>query len=218
MPFSRSRLLLFVLVCVSPFVCAAPGIFPRGAPGISSSSLHSDPRFAEKITIPGIRDAAKVNDFLFRGSQPSEPGLEQLKKLGITTIVDLRGELRGLADAEKEQAEALGMRVVMIRASGWSPPSDEQVIQFFQLVQKKPREKLYVHCWLGDDRTGVFIATYRIAFEHWHPDDAIREMYHFHFKGFWHPSMKAYIRDFPAHFAAAPAFASFRSHSATAWH
>lgn len=216
MPFFHSRLLLFALVAVSPFVCAAPGIFPREALAISSSCSHSDPSFAEKITIPGIRDAAKVNDFLFRGSQPSEQGLEELKKIGITSIVDLRGELRGRADAEKEQAEALGMRVVIIHASGWSPPSDEQVSQFFQLVQTEPREKLYVHCWLGDDRTGVFIATYRIAFEHWNPDDAIREMYHFHFKGFWHPSMKTYIRDFPAHFAASPAFASFRSRSATA--
>lgn len=218
MPFFRSCLLLFALARVSPFVCAAPGIFPPEALAISSSSSHSDPSFAEKITIPGIRDAAKVNDFLFRGSQPSELGLEELKKLGITSIVDLRGELRGRADAEKEQAEALGMRVVIIHASGWSPPSDEEVSQFFQLVDKEPREKLYVHCWLGDDRTGVFIAAYRIAFQHWNPLDAIREMYHFHFKGFWHPSMKAYIRDFPAHFATSPAFASFRSHSATASH
>jgi hypothetical protein len=38
-------------------------------------------------------------------------------------------------------------------------------------------------------------------------------MDYFHFKGFWHPSMKKYIRDFPAHFAQSPAFAPFRKPS-----
>lgn len=213
MPFFLVLLLFFALLSVSPLGRAPRIVLSRASLSVSSLPSDSTPAFAEKITIPGIRDAARVNDFLFRGSQPDQLGLEELKKLGITTIVDLRGELRGRADAEKEQAEALGMRVVVISASGWSPPSDEQVIQFFQLLQKEPREKLYVHCWLGDDRTGVFIATYRIAFQHWNPDDAIREMDHFHFKGFWHPSMKTYIRDFPAHFAASPAFAPFRERS-----
>lgn len=218
MPFFLVLQLFFASLSASPFGRARRIVPSRASLPVPSASSDSAPAFAEKITIPGIRDAARVNDFLFRGSQPGQQGLEELKKLGITTIVDLRGELRGRADAEKEQAEALGMRVVVISASGWAPPSDEEVIQFFQLLQKEPREKLYVHCWLGDDRTGVFIATYRIAFQHWNPDDAIREMDHFHFKGFWHPSMKTYIRDFPAHFAASPAFAPFRSRSVAASH
>jgi len=213
MSFFLMLLFFFAWLSASPFGRAQRIVLPRASFSVLSLPSDSSPAFAEKITIPGIRDAAKVNDFLFRGSQPGEQGLEELKKLGITTIVDLRGELRGRADAEKEQAEALGMRVVVIPASGWSPPSDDQVIQFFQLLQEEPREKLYVHCWLGDDRTGVFIATYRIAFQHWNPADAIREMDHFHFKGFWHPSMKTYIRNFPAHLAASPVFAPFRSRS-----
>lgn len=218
MRFFLILLVFFASLSASPFGGAPRIVLSRAPLPVPSSPSDSTPAFAEKITIPGIRDAAKVNDFLFRGSQPEQKGLEELKKLGITTIVDLRGELRGRADAEKEQAEALGMRVVVISASGWAPPSDDEVIQFFQLLQKEPREKLYVHCWLGDDRTGVFIATYRIAFQHWNPDDAIREMDHFHFKGFWHPSMKTYIRDFPAHFASSPAFAPFRSRSVAASH
>src|SRR2546428_9783273 len=45
--------------------------------------------FAEKIHISGISDAGKVNEFLYRGTQPKEEGVEQLKQLGIDTIVDL---------------------------------------------------------------------------------------------------------------------------------
>jgi tyrosine-protein phosphatase SIW14 len=69
---------------------------------------------------------------------------------------------------------------------------------------------MFVHCWLGGDRSGVFIAAYRIAFNAWTPEQAIEEMKSFHFKAFWHPAMKAYIRDFPARLAHSPALERFR--------
>ena len=67
------------------------------------------------------------------------------------------------------------MRLVNTRTSGWSP--DDQLVQFFSLLQQRPQEKIYVHCWLGDDRTGVFLAAYRMAFERWTPLRALQEMY-----------------------------------------
>jgi len=70
------------------------------------------------------------------------------------------------------------MRLVNTRTSGWSP--DDQLVQFFSLLQQRPQEKIYVHCWLGDDRTGVFLAAYRMAFERWTPQRALQEMYFFH--------------------------------------
>ena len=187
------------------------------ASGCARSARSSDPAhpfgpaLAEKIELSGVSYVGKINDFLYRGSQPNERGIEQLKKIGITTIVDLRGERQGTVATERKRAEEHGMRFVNIRASGWSPPKDEELIQFFSLLQKQPREKLYVHCWLGNDRTGVFIAAYRIAFEHWSAERALEEMDFFHFKGFWHPAMKTYIRNFPSHFAESPAFAPFRN-------
>jgi protein tyrosine/serine phosphatase len=108
------------------------------------------------------------------------------------------------------------MRLVNIRASGWSPPKDDQLVQFFSLLQQLPQEKICVHCWLGDDRTGVFLAAYRMAFERWSPERALQEMYFFPFKGFWHPPMKTYVRNFPAHFSQSPAFAGFRASAQSA--
>ena len=167
--------------------------------------------FAQKIQIDGLRNAAKVNDFLYRGSQPEEDGVTALKEIGVSLIVNLRKERQGLANAERRRAEALGMRVVNIRASGWSPPKDEEITQFFDVLQKRPRERVYVHCWLGDDRTGVFIATYRMAFEKWPADKALQEMRYFRFKSFWHPAMISYVRGFQERFETSPAFAQFRS-------
>jgi protein tyrosine phosphatase (PTP) superfamily phosphohydrolase (DUF442 family) len=166
--------------------------------------------FAEKFQLPGISDAGKVNEFLYRGTQPNQEGVEQLKKLGIDTIVDLRGEQRGTMEQERRHAESLGMRLVSIPGNGWSPPRDKQIAEFLSLFRERPRRKVFVHCWLGSDRSGVFIATYRMAFDGWTPEHALAEMYAFHFKGFWHPAMKAYIRDFPARLARSSALAAFR--------
>jgi len=58
--------------------------------------------------------------------------------LGITTIVDLRGEDREKIEWERKRAESLGMRFVHIPVSGWSPPTDEQVVQFLSLFDSEP--------------------------------------------------------------------------------
>jgi len=178
----------------------------------SSASATSTPvlrsAYGEKLKLAGLPNGGKITEALFRGAQPHTEGVEQLKKLGITTIVDLRGENRELAEKERKQAESLGMRFVNIPVSGWSPPTNEQVAQFLSLFADK-KEKVFVHCRFGDDRTGVFVATYRMAFDRWPAEQAMKEMYFFGFNGFWHPAMKSYIRDFPEKLKTAPAFTPF---------
>jgi tyrosine-protein phosphatase SIW14 len=174
----------------------------------SSSRYRS--AVAPSARVAGISDFGKVNDFLYRGSQPNREGMKALREIGIDTIVDLRGERRGTGLKEAGHAQSLGMRFVNIPGTGWSPPTDEQMGEFFSLFREVPRRKVYVHCWLGTDRSGVFIAAYRIAFEGWTPDQALDEMNQYHFKGFWHPAMKAYIRDFPARLQRSVVLGSFR--------
>ena len=165
------------------------------------------PIHGEKLHIAGIHNAGKINDSLFRGAQPNENGLAELKKLGVTTIVDLRGEDREKYEWERKQAESLGMRFVHLAVSGWAPPTDGQVAQFLALFRDDPHQKVFVHCRFGDDRTGVFVATYRMAVEKWSPEKAMDEMYFFGFNGFWHPSMKKFIREFPNHLRSSSALA-----------
>ena len=165
------------------------------------------PAYGEKMHLAGIHNSGKINDVLYRGAQPKEAGLAELKKLGVTTIVDLRGEDREKLDWERSATAALRMRFVHIPVSGWSPPSDEQVAQFLALFRDDPHQKVFVHCRFGDDRTGVFVATYRMAVDKWSPEQAMGEMYFFGFNGFWHPSMKKFIHEFPAHLRSATALA-----------
>ena len=197
--FSRPLLLLFLFL--SPL--------PAPSHAQTSSPSTAAPAFGQKLRIAGIHNAGKINDMFFRGAQPREQGLSELKLLGVTTIIDLRGEDREKVAWERKRVELLGMRFVHIPVSGWSAPTDEQVVQFLSLLRSEPGQKVFVHCRLGEDRTGVFTAVYRMAFEKWTAEQALQEMYFFGFNGFWHPSMKSFIRDFPSRMKSTPALASF---------
>jgi len=166
--------------------------------------------FAQKIHVPDISDFAKVNNYLYRGAQPKEGGIEQLKKFDIDTIVDLRSELHGLIENERRRSDSLGIRFISLPGGGWATPKDQEIAQFFSLVREQPRRKIFIHCWLGGDRSGMFIAAYRIAFDGWTPDQAIQEMRAFHYLEFWHPNMKRWVEQFPQRLAGSQQLAPFR--------
>jgi len=173
------------------------------------SSMHS--AYGEKLRIEGVPNSGKINDRLYRGAQPRDPGLLELKKLGITTIVNLRDEDPSKISWEENRAESLGIRFVHIAVNEWSPPTNEQVAQFLSIFRDNPQEKVFVHCHFGEDRTGVFIASYRMAFEKLPADQALKEMRYFGYNGLWHPSMTAFVRDFPARLTTAPTLVPFKN-------
>ncbi len=74
---------------------------------------------------------------MYRGAQPKPEGIEELKKLGNDSIVNLRGERHSLMERESAHAESLGMRLVSIPSTGWTALRDEQIAQFFALVSER---------------------------------------------------------------------------------
>jgi hypothetical protein len=66
---------------------------------------------AERLKLAGVHNAGKISDQLFRGAQPSEQGFSELKKLGVTSIVNLRQRSREV-EWERKLAESLGLRFV----------------------------------------------------------------------------------------------------------
>jgi tyrosine-protein phosphatase SIW14 len=200
----RARLFSLAAFILSVPMCVRAQEKPQAiTPSVMSSA------YGDKLKINGIPNPGKINDNLYRGAQPNEQGLEELKKLGITTIIDLRAEDRPKSEWEKKEAERLGMHFVQIPIAGFAAPTNEEVVQFLSLV-RDPQQKVFVHCLLGEDRTGVFIATYRMSVQKWPVTQALHEMNSFGFNGFWHPAMKAFVRDFPARLSSAPAYASLQ--------
>jgi tyrosine-protein phosphatase SIW14 len=169
---------------------------------VAASAAHLS--FGEKLHIAGIPNAGKVADQLYRGAQPRNGSIARLKEIGITTIVDLRGEDVGMRDQEKKEANSLGIHFVSIPVSGWAPPKSDQVAQFLSLFDENAKERVFVHCRLGEDRTGVFVAIYRMAVQKWTAEQAINEMYFFGFNGFWHRAMISFVRNFTTFFSPSP--------------
>ena len=203
----KRELLILSLVFVS--VLAARLSAQKQVQPSTPSEMHS--AYGEKLRIAGVPNSGKINDHLYRGAQPRDAGLLELKKLGVTTIVNLRGEDPEKSGWEEKRAESLGIRFVHIPVGGWSIPTNEQVAQFLSLFRDNAQEKIFVHCHYGDDRTGVFVASYRMAFEKLPADQALKEMYYFGFNGAWHPSMADFVRNFPASLNAAPALVPFKN-------
>jgi protein-tyrosine phosphatase len=214
--FFSSLCKTFLAVCLlftAP--CPANPQIVANAPAQPATARASFGAPAEKLKLAGVSNAGKVSEMLFRGAQPSAQGLGELKKLGVTTIVDLRGN-SGPVAWERAQAESLGMRFVNIPVLGWSAPDNAKVAKFLKLVQQDPTQKIFIHCYYGEDRTGVMVATYRIAQQNWTSDQAAAEMNSFGFHYHLYPAMKSYVRAFPAKFAADPVFAPLHASPATA--
>jgi protein tyrosine/serine phosphatase len=101
------------------------------------------------------------------------------------------------------------MRYVRLATSAFFGPSDNQVASFLKLLRDNPKQKIFVHCYYGDDRTGVMIAAYRMAEQHWTADQAYNEMRFFHFHTYM-ILMGHYVKEFPANYPLSPAFVAVR--------
>jgi protein tyrosine/serine phosphatase len=200
------------VLAVFPSLLAAILFFRAAALTQTSPPAAPPPHysFGEILRIPGIPNSAKVTEHLYRGAQPRQPGLAQLQKMGIATIVDLRNEEKNRIAWEQKTAQSLGIQFVNIPVNQWAAPSNDQVAQFLSVFRDHPEQKVFVHCTFGDDRTGVFVAAYRMAFDKFPPAEALKEMDHFGFNSHWHKAMIAYVRSFPKQLQTAPELAAFR--------
>jgi len=132
--------------------------------GFTASSRKQLPRFHE------------VNANLFRGGQPEGTDFQELRKMGIRTVVNFRVE-----DDERATVEGLGIKYVHIpidiplleRPFKQIPQGD--IDAFFRVLRDPGNQPVFVHCRRGTDRTGAMIGFYRIEFDRWDPQRAYGE-------------------------------------------
>jgi protein tyrosine/serine phosphatase len=132
---------------------------------------------AEQPSAPGVENFHQVDEHIYRGAQPSEEGLKSLAKLGVKTIIDLRGPGDHSAWEEKT-VDALGMRYVHVPLRGMSAPADADIAKILAILDSPSASSnwpVFVHCKRGRDRTGTVIACYRIQHDRWKNDKALEE-------------------------------------------
>jgi tyrosine-protein phosphatase SIW14 len=131
-------------------------------------------KMAPAQQLAGVSNFHTVNPHLFRGAQPSTEGFQELAKLGIKTVVDLR-EAGDRSLEEKKIVEGNGMHYVGVPMRGFQTPSTGQIDKVMSIFNDDSAAPVFVHCRRGADRTGTVVACYRIAHDRWANKRALDE-------------------------------------------
>ena len=184
---------------------------PLCASAVHHSGAHHHAKQAHptKAKLKGIPRFGEVTPTLYRGGRPTPKALKTLSELGVNLVIDLRGTDK----KERRRANKLGMRYVAIP---WHCPfpKDKDFVKFLTLLRENQDKKVFVHCRLGDDRTGMMIASYRMAVQGWTAAEAAREMRAYGFSPLHHmicPGLAGYEASFPERLKKDPALRALRS-------
>ncbi len=126
--------------------------------------------WAEPIAIEGIPNLYCFGPGLYRGAQPDRTGFENLQKLGVKTIINLRS-----FHSDKEEVLRLGLSYEQVHMKAWHA-EEEDAVWFLRIVTGSDRLPAFLHCHHGSDRTGLMVALYRVVVTGWTKEQAIQEM------------------------------------------
>jgi protein tyrosine/serine phosphatase len=153
------RLRVIVICCLS---LAALGAEPVQAPRPAE--------WATPLTEASLPNLHRVTPNLYRSAQPTAEGMRAAEKLGVKTVISLRG-----FHDDDDQVAGTALAEERISFKSWHP-EDEDVVKFLKLVTDPAKQPVLVHCQHGADRTGMMCAIYRMAVESWTADAAVKEM------------------------------------------
>ncbi len=124
----------------------------------------------------------QVTPNLYRGPDPKVADLYALRDNGIKTVVSLR------TNPERKKAELakkLGIKWYQIKTGVFMTPTDEQFDEFRKIVNDPKNQPCYASCEIDMDRTGVYIAAYRMVDQHWTTKQMVDEFSSHHQKKWW---------------------------------
>ena len=134
--------------------------------------------------------AEEVTPHLYRGQDPKVAQIYELHDKGIKTIISLRTN----PELKKQRlCENLGMKWVQIKTGIFRTPSPAQFDQFRALVNNPSNWPCYTSCEIDMDRTGVYIAAYRMVDQH-RTEAQMDDEFRAHHQKTWWPIFRKYSR------------------------
>ena len=104
----------------------------------------------------------QVDDNLYRSNMPTPQRIKKYSKLGIKTIINLRGGKKdGGRILEEEACKKNKIKLVSLVARSRSAP-EKQMIYDAKSVFEKIEYPALVHCKSGADRAGIVCALYKL--------------------------------------------------------
>jgi len=142
----------FALICVLLFFFS--GLFSQTSVKIDNLALNN---------------LYQIDKGVFRSEQPDKLDFANLEKLGITEVLNLR---RWHSDEKEAKNTNLILYHVPMRAGNIK---EKDVIQALKTIRDR-KGNILIHCKHGSDRTGLIVAMYRIVFQNYTKEQAIKEM------------------------------------------
>lgn len=130
------------------------------------------------LTETHVPNFKKVSEQIYRGGQPSVEGIVQLHKRGISTLVNLRALAQDVNTPliEKARVPIQSISIPFDPDVHDQAKGEAALITFLRQFNNPKNRPVYVHCYYGNERTGTFIAAYRVIFEGWTREAAIKEL------------------------------------------
>ncbi|MBE9635235.1 fused DSP-PTPase phosphatase/NAD kinase-like protein [Salipiger mangrovisoli] len=102
---------------------------------------------------------------VWRSNQPTHARFEKYAKMGIKTVITLRGEEKYSHYLfEKESCEALGLTLLHAKLWARMAPSAERILHLIDTMRSAEKPMMF-HCKSGADRAGFASAVYLMVFE-----------------------------------------------------
>ncbi len=146
---------------------------------------------------------------LYRSGQLSLDGLKRVvHDHGIKTVITLRfapsADRPAPDQAEEDYCNGAHLNHFRLYERAWAGtnengekavPTAENVKKFLEIVSDPKNQPVLVHCYAGIHRTGALCAIYRMEFDHWTSEEAMREMREMGYTAY-HRDVFAYLQNY----------------------
>lgn len=116
-----------------------------------------------------VKNFHKVSKTLYRSAQPNEKEMKELQAFGVKSILNLRNII---SDKQETKKTSLNLIEIPIRTK---KITYQNMVNALKAYNSAPKPVL-IHCRRGSDRTGCFVACYRMIFEDVSREDAKKEL------------------------------------------
>lgn len=124
----------------------------------------------------------EVTPALYRSEQLDQDDTALLQALNIRTIINLRYFNR---DDDHRHFGHTDIRIINIPLLTWNIEAEEMAQVLYTIEQSEKYGNVLVHCYHGEDRTGLTIGLYRILYQNWSATDAEAEMRRYGYNRIW---------------------------------
>lgn len=139
---------------------------------ILSQALADEPVNSWAKPIDKTFNLYQVTPLLYRSAMPDADKITILKEHHIATVISL------IKDDDKKWLGNTPDTQLISYPTHADRVTDDDVLTVLKMIKKsqKQQQAVLIHCKHGQNRTGLFVAMYRIVIQHWTKAQAVLEM------------------------------------------